>query len=121
MRTMREEELRQVTGVRYPVLVRLERIVADAVAGKRRGAPLGRPVRDILVSALAKLRGGSAYRTLAVHPGIPHVTLQRYVLLVCRIFSGRFGSLPHEARSWLTVDTTSVRVRHGVPCGRIRL
>jgi len=53
MRKMHAEELRQMTGCRYPVLVRLERLVASALGGKGPGAPFGRPAWDILVAALA--------------------------------------------------------------------
>lgn len=111
MRKMHAGELRQLTGCRYPVLVRLERLVTQSLGGKRRGPPFGRPTRDIVVAALAKLRGGDGYRTLAVYLGIPHVTLQRYTLLVCSVLSRQLASLPAEARQWLLVDTTSTRVR----------
>ena len=75
---MHAEQIRQLTGCRYAVLVNLERRLTNVIARRRRGAPFRRSARVILVAALTKMRSDAAYRTLAVHLDIPHVTLHRY-------------------------------------------
>ncbi len=106
------EQLRQLTGCRYAVILSLERGLGQSLAKIGRGAPLRRSVRTILVAALVKLRGNDAYRTLAIHLKIPHVTLHRYTLRICALLAGR--SLRPEGltgHGWLIVDSTCSRVR----------
>jgi hypothetical protein len=109
---MHAEQLRQLTGCRYAVIVNLERRIGGNFTRNGSGAPFRRPVRTIIVAALIKLRGNDAYRTLSIYLGIPHVTLHRYATRVVALLAGqRLGSGRRAAHGWLIVDTTCNRVR----------
>jgi hypothetical protein len=112
MRKIHASEIHQLTGVEYPVFVRLTAILEKSLVAKRRGAPFGRPVADMLLFALVKLRGGQAYRTLAVYWRVPPVSLHRYTMRVCReLGMVALTSAVDNSVRWFAVDTTSTRVR----------
>lgn len=109
---MHAEQLRQLTGCRYAVIVGLERRLGGSFTRTGPGAPFRRSIRTILVAALVKLRGNDAYRTLAIYLGIPHVTLHRYTSRIVTLLAGQplSGGTP-PGHDWLIVDTTGTRVR----------
>ena len=110
---MREEQVRQLTGCRYAVVMTMCGLLARSIHPNKLGAPFRRSVATMVVAALVRLRSGNPHRSLAIQLGIPHVTLRRYVNLVCDLLARLplLTSKDSEDRAWLAVDSTCVRVR----------
>jgi hypothetical protein len=106
------QQLYQLTGCRYAVLIELNRQLALRLPDRKRsiGRPFKQPIWVRLILALVKLRGEEAYRSLEVYLGMPHVTLQRYTNRICEMLA----LLPlyrQTQHTFLMVDGTCTRVR----------
>jgi hypothetical protein len=107
---LHEEELRQLTGCRYSVLILLKKALLLHFAGRRAGRPYKHSVWTMLIVTLIKMRGAEAYKTLEIYLHIDSVTLHRYVNRVCGLLADiPFGKgLDYQ---YLIVDGTCTRVR----------
>ena len=107
-KSLREQQIRQITGVPYPVFISLLKRLREA-QGARRGRPQKHaPFIELLV-ALLTLRHDLTLRAVEALTGLDHVTVMR----ICDRVVAALGDLRkarREAPHWIT--------HLGAACGR---
>jgi hypothetical protein len=103
--------LEKIVRMDRKTLERVEAKLATVVNRRRRGAPLRRSLRFMLLVTLMRLRTALPLRLVARLCHIDHVTLWRYRNTVVAVLSDSFASPSSPIVKDLIVDTTSTRVR----------